>query len=102
MERHQGIYAVLDLVANDLLGMLALHKSEATAIRMFADIADAKGTIVNQHPGDFALLLLGNIFYTDDAPYVKIVPDRRIIFTGEQYLATQAPAATQLHLASGQ
>lgn len=86
---HRGIYAVLDLAADDLVGQmqaLTVHKHEAAAVRFFTDIAATQGSIVNKHPEDFVLKRLGFLDENND-----LVPNEAIILSGTAWAATQQP-----------
>lgn len=78
------LFAVLDTVADTIIGGVQLHKHEASAIRSFGDIASMPNSIVALHPADFSLLRLGHL--TADN---QLVPDYAVILTGAQWLATQ-------------
>lgn len=56
-----GIYAVYDNVAKEIVGGLHLHKHQAAAIRMFADAASDPKTMLAQHPQDYDLVQLGTL-----------------------------------------
>lgn len=79
------IFAILDTVANALIGGLLLHKHEAAAVRFYSDVATMKDSQIARHPQDFNLLQLG---YLDDEH--QLVPDYRVVLTGENWLAANA------------
>lgn len=81
-----GIYAILDLVADMIVGGLQLHKADAAAIRIFDELARDEKTILGKHPQDFALLKLGNLTEGHD-----VEPDSSTVLTGKQWLALQTP-----------
>lgn len=80
------IYAILDTVANALVGTIFIHRVDAAAIRMFGDIASRNDTIVGMHPRDFHLVTLGRL--TDDN---QIIAAPRVILTGDAWVAAQTP-----------
>lgn len=52
------LYAIIDSVTNSIIGGIQLHMNNQSAIRTLYDIATAD-TMVNKHPLDFDLWLLG-------------------------------------------
>lgn len=82
------LYAVLDLVADNIIGGIQLHRHEAAAIRTFGDIASAENSLVHMHPTDFALVRLGHLTDTHE-----LEPDYAVVLTGVQWLAAQQPQA---------
>lgn len=80
------LYAILDTVANAIVGSIFIHRADAAAIRMFGDIASRTDTLVGMHPRDFHLVTLGRL--TDDN---EIIAAPRLILTGDAWLAAQTP-----------
>lgn len=80
------IYAIIDNVANDILGGLIIQRADAAAIRLYGDIASMPESIMGKHPEDYDLVRLGNL----DAEH-QLVPDYKIIMGGEAWLAAQHP-----------
>lgn len=78
------VFAIIDTVANDIVGPLWTMQHAAPAIRAFGDIATKPMTGIHEHPGDFQLVKLGHI--TDD---LRLLPDFEIILTGDTWLASQ-------------
>lgn len=57
-----AIYAIYDRKAEDILGgQVTLHRHEATAVRMFDDIAKLPNSQLARHPQDHVLIRLGYI-----------------------------------------
>lgn len=54
------LYALIDNITNTLMGGVQVHLNNASAIRTVYDIATAD-TLVNKHPLDFDLYLLGSL-----------------------------------------
>lgn len=79
-----NIYAIYDIVAQEMLAQVQLMKHDAVAIRFYQDVAQSKGSIVNQHPADFDLIRLGDI---DEQGLIN--PHREIVMTGAAWLAMQ-------------
>lgn len=78
----RGLYAVIDMVTNAIVGGVMIHVNTAAAIRTLAEIARAD-TIVRKNPLDFQLWLLGSISKDH-----TISPEAsEIILTGEQISA---------------
>lgn len=82
--RNGTLYAVLDTVADLIIGGIQIHRHEASAIRTFGDVATMPNSVVAAHPGDFILVRLGHL---DDSN--MLVPDHSVVMTGAQWLATQ-------------
>jgi len=80
------IIAIIDTVALDIAGPLQLHQHEATAIRMFGDVAadPHPNNNIRNHIEDFQLVELGIL--DDD---LTIIAGRRVIMTGSQYAAAR-------------
>lgn len=84
----QGIYAIVDHVAEDIAGnFVHIIRAEPAAIRLFSDIALGENSKIGMHPADFSLVRLGWL-ETD----LTITPDNKTIITGEQWLAAQQGA----------
>lgn len=83
-----ALYCILDLVADQLIGQVQLHRHEAAAIRTFGDIAALPDSLVRLHPADFALVRLG--YLGDDH---QLLPDYAVVITGAQWVAAQQPQA---------
>lgn len=77
-----GIYAIWDIIAMQIVGILQMHRADAAAIRFFTDVATDPNTLVNKHPEHFNLLLLGAI---DELNI--ITPGLETILTGAAWLA---------------
>lgn len=82
-----GIYAILDIVADAIVGILTIHRHDASAIRFFGDVAADSKSNVAQHPRDFNLIRLGYLS-TDH----RVVPAFDTIITGAQWAAAQQDA----------
>lgn len=92
-----GIYAILDVKADMLVGGLHLHKAEAAAIRMFSDIAGTPDTTVGRHPDDYELLFLGSI--GEDNQITPLCPPVPVL-TGSQWAAVNGPPIGEKHASS--
>ena len=57
----KSLYIVYDLIARSVLGSVIQESSDAPAIRAFYDAMRSKGSLLEQHPADFNLLLVGTI-----------------------------------------
>lgn len=82
----QKIFAIYDHVADAIIGGLHLHRHQASAIRMFGDIATLPDSSIGLHPEDFDLLLLGVL--NDDH---TITACKEIILAGAVWSAAQKP-----------
>lgn len=80
----RGLYAIVDHVSQDILGILQIHKHEAAAIRMFTDIAAMPNSQVGLHPADYALVRMG--WLNDD---LTIAPENTSILEGSVWAAAQ-------------
>jgi len=87
-----GIYAVLDLIAGQIIGGLWLHRHEAAAIRMFSDVAGDPQSFIAKHPADFNLVRLG--YLSEDH---ELVPEFTTVLTGATWLAAAGAAAAPQH-----
>lgn len=90
MDTTRTIYAILDLVANDIIGGLHIHRHEAAAIRFFSDIANMPDSNINRHPADFQLVQLGHLNEKH-----QIVENYKLVITGAQWAAAQLPDEPQ-------
>lgn len=86
MNNNKGVYAIIDTKADDILGILHMHKHEAAAVRFFSDIALQKGSLIGAHPEDFVLVKVGQL--TDNH---NIEPCFRIVLEGAAWAAAQQP-----------
>lgn len=86
-----GLYAIIDTTTKQIVGGLQMHRNSASAIRQLADIARGD-TIVNKHPLDFELRLLGTI---DNNTYSISAELAETIITGDQIAAMLDNAQTK-------
>lgn len=87
MELHKGgIYAIIDVLAQSIVGMLSIHKHDAPAIRLFGDIASDPNSMIARHPQDFNLVRLGYI-----TEHNHIHAEYDLIMTGTTWAAAQTP-----------
>lgn len=56
-----NVYIVWDKIANDMIGGLMTFKADAPAVRAFVDGLTTRGSILQTHPQDFALVHIGQI-----------------------------------------
>lgn len=82
-----GIYAILDIIANMIVGGLYMHKHDAVAIRFFNDVASQGDSLISKHPQDFDLICLGTL--EEDNTITPVGEEYRTILTGKQWLALQ-------------
>lgn len=80
------IIAIIDNVANDVVGPIQLMYHDAVAIRFFGDVASHPESAIGRHIHDYTLVELGIL--DDD---LTIISARRTILTGSQWAAAQAP-----------
>lgn len=80
------LYAIVDEVADAIIGGIQLHKHDAAAIRTFGDIARTEGSMINRHPTDFALMRVG--FLMDDHR-IDALPSAELVLTGAQWQSAQ-------------
>lgn len=81
------IYAIIDTLADTLVGQLFIFRHDAPAIRFFSDLISDPQTAIARHPKDHKLVCLGGL--TDTNTFVAF--DAEDIITGEQWLASQPP-----------
>lgn len=86
------LYSIRDVLAESF-GPIVAMAADAPAVRMFGDVASDPQTNVHRHLGDHELVCLGEL--RDDG---GIVPDFRVVITGDQWRNAQAPAEPQLAL----
>lgn len=88
---NKGIYAIYDRVAGEIIGRamyaLMIFRTGAEATRYFADAVNDQTSVINKHPSDYELRLIGVI--TENG---NIVPEdqHRTIITGDSLVAAQA------------
>lgn len=78
------IYAVRDVVAGSIIGMLQMFPHDAPAIRFFGDVLSMPDSQLGKHPADYELIELGSVedFGTVDG---KECP--RVVLTGSAWKA---------------
>lgn len=86
-----GIYALLDLAAGHIVGVLQIFRHEAAAVRFFSDLANMEQSMVRQHPEDFNLIRLG--FLTLDN---TLAPEYSVVITGRAWAAAQTDHTPKL------
>lgn len=84
----KNIYAIVDTVADDIVGPTYLYGHDAPATRMFTDIAADKQTFISKHPSHYELVCLGHI--DENA---KLVANFRVVITGAAWADAQEAAA---------
>lgn len=91
----KNLYAIRDLVAVSL-GPIMVMYADAAAVRAFGDVAIDPLTSVGRHVGDFDLVCIGKV---DDRGLVVVGDDMpRVVITGMQWKASQAPEEPKLAL----
>lgn len=81
------IYAIYDNVAKAVVGMLMMHKHEASAVRMYADVASSAESMIGKHPQDFDLVRLGHL-----RDHKLLDPDYHVVLKGSTWAASRADA----------
>lgn len=84
------IYAVLDLVAQDIIGGLMLFPHDAPVIRIFTDGLADPSTTLNKHPDDFALVSLGEVTSEGSDIELSGYSKYRVVLTGTAWKSMQA------------
>lgn len=79
---YKRLYQVYDIVAETVIGGIVQESNDAPAIRAFTDALRNKDSLLAQHPEDYQLLALGELFSSG-----QIVPlDKpEIILTGKTW-----------------
>lgn len=86
---HRYLYAVLDIVAQDL-GPIVSFKADAQAVRMFTDLLTRGESTVAQHPEDFDLICLGMVAEPgDEHEHHRVIDAYRVVLSGKTWLLTQ-------------
>lgn len=88
-----GLYTVFDKVAGLVIGGVQLHRHEASAVRAFTDVCTMSGSIVSQHPSDFALVRLGWLVDADTPTMPTLEEDTAVVLDGETWSAAMYKAA---------
>lgn len=88
-DQTRNLYAIIDNKAEDIIGGIQIHRHEAAAVRMYNDVANTEGTMLNKHPGDFDLVQLGHLDEKN-----QIVENYKMVMTGEQWLAINTAPET--------
>lgn len=78
------IAAIIDTVANDIVGPIQAFRHPAQAIRFFSDVASEPNTIVSKHIQDYVLTQFAHL--EDD---LTMTPHREVIITGDQWFNAQ-------------
>lgn len=74
------LIAIVDTLANEIVGPIQLFPHQAPAIRMFGDVLADDRTAPAQHPDDHQLVMLGTV---DES--MTILPQREVLLTGAQW-----------------
>lgn len=83
--KHQmAVYAILDTIADQLIGGLVHYKHDAAAVRFFSDVAAMKESLIAKHPQDFDLIRLGYITH-----HHEMEPNNAVILKGSMWAAAQ-------------
>lgn len=86
------LYAILDRIANELVGLrmytIMCFRTDEEAARYFSDAINDTSSILNKHPSDYTLVRLGQI---DDLGNITATKPELVI-TGDTLLALQQPA----------
>lgn len=95
----RNIYAIVDLIAQDILGGLHLAMHDAVAVRLFSDVAQMQGSLIEKHPEDFSLVRLGHI--VSDNGDIRLFDEPETVLTGKAWAAAREaanrPQSEQLH-----
>lgn len=89
------IYAIRDRIAQDLVGLrmysLMCFRTDQEAARYFADAINDTSSILNKHPQDYELILVGAV--DDTGQIFPRSPDTNaLIVTGDTLVALQTPS----------
>lgn len=82
------LIAIVDTLANDIVGPIQIFAHPAPAIRMFGDVASDNRTTIHQHVEDHQLVQLAVL--NDD---LSITEQREVLMTGAQWRAVNNAAA---------
>lgn len=93
------IYAIFDLVANQMVGSLILLPGDAAARRYFGDGVAARGSIISSHPQDFELRAIGEL----DTVTLKLEPylSQTVVMAGVDILGERVGQALELEVING-
>lgn len=87
----KNLYAILDNVANAIVGGIMHLHADAPAIRMFGDAITGDKQLA-AHPDDYDLICLGAMSEPTDHAHIKIVENYRVVLTGKALRAATTPA----------
>lgn len=79
------LYAIVDTMAETLVGGVHVFPADAVAVRFFSDIASDPQTMIARHPADHELVHIATI--EDDGEIVGAT--RRTVLTGSAWKAAQ-------------
>lgn len=90
MPATMGLYAIIDLLSEDILqNIITLSRHPTPMVRMFTDLLTGKQGPIAQHPEDYILVRLG--YLSEDR---ELDSQYEVVLTGKQWLANrQEPTA---------
>lgn len=87
------IYAILDTVANELVGAsgaLAIFRNAAQAVRMFDDIMGNPQNKFSQRVEEYDLIQIGQLHTTEHPRFTALLDGQyEVVLTGKAWLATK-------------
>lgn len=83
------IYAIIDMIAEDIIGTLITQNNDAGAIRIFNDVASDPQSWVHKHPEDYILVELGTL--TGETTIIPNQLGHRVVVTGQAWKELNNP-----------
>lgn len=88
------IYAVLDLVAKELVGLqmytLFTFRTDEQAIRYFTDITNDPSSVLHKHVADYDLICVGVVDEKDPDNIALVAEEKpRVVISGAALVALQ-------------
>lgn len=85
--KNTAIYAIVDTLAESIIGGLHTFKHDAAAVRFFSDVASQPDTIIAKHLNDHQLVCLGTL---DESTATIVNTETRVVLTGSAWFLSRA------------
>lgn len=86
----KNIYAIFDRIAQEIVGLrmyaLMCFRTNQEAVRYFADAINDETSMLNKHPADYSLILVGEL---NDSGNIKALHNPELIITGDSIISLQ-------------
>lgn len=88
--KNTAIYAIVDTLAESIIGGLHMFKHDAAAVRFFSDVASQPDTIIAKHLNDHQLVCLGTLDESTCQLTVTDITHPRVVLTGSAWFLSRA------------